>query len=225
MTFGITAAGLATGLTIAGGVNSLTGGGVTNMLGLGPKSASGAQAQQMADPFSQYRGKLAEMYSGALQPGAPSNIEAMPGFTQYKTGVLDPAMEASKRSAASSGQLYSGAESAQLQKIGQQGYYGFMTDYLNRLATGSGAGAAPSTGAGMGLTQAGMNQQGFMQGMGGVATGLAGLFGNTAGPITVPTSETTALQNPSGSGLGSNFAQYETNNTSGATNAQYPYGP
>jgi hypothetical protein len=178
MTFGITAAGLATGLTIAGGVNSLTGGGVTNMLGLGPKSASGAQAQQMADPFSQYRGKLAEMYSGALQPGAPSNIEAMPGFTQYKTGVLDPAMEASKRSAAASGQLYSGAESAQLQKTGQQGYYGFMTDYLNRLATGSGAGAAPSTGAGVGLAQANLNQQGVMQGIGGISTGLAGLYGN-----------------------------------------------
>ena len=181
MTFGITATGLATGLTIAGGINSLTGGGVTSMLGLGPKSASGAEAQQMADPFSQYRGKLAEMYSGALQPGATSNIEGMPGFTQYKTGVLDPAMEASKRSAASSGQLYSGAESAQLQKVGQQGYYGFMTDYLNRLATGSGAGAAPSTGAGIGLAQAGMNQQGVMQGIGGISTGVAGMFNPNQG--------------------------------------------
>jgi hypothetical protein len=112
----------------------------------------------------------------------------MPGFTQYKTGVLDPAMEASKRSAAASGQLYSGAESAQLQKVGQQGYYGFMTDYLNKLATGSGAGVAPSTGANIGLAQAGQNQQGFMQGLGGISVGLAGLYGNQQQPVTAPLS-------------------------------------
>jgi len=179
MTFGITALELAQGLTIAGGINSLTGGGVTNMLGLGPKSVSGAEAQQMADPFSQYRNNLGQMYNGYLQPGATSNIEAMPGFTQFNSGVLNPALEASKRTAAASGQLYSGGESAQLQKIGQQGYYGFMTDYLNRLATGSGAGAAPSTGAGIGLAQSGLNQQGVMQGIGGISTGLAGLYGGS----------------------------------------------
>jgi hypothetical protein len=53
---------------------------------------------------------------------------------------------------------------------------------------------------------------------------FANLFG-TEGPTTVPSANTTALQNPSGSGLGTDFTQYETNNTSGATNAQYPYGP
>lgn len=189
MTFGITALDLATGLTIAGGINSLTGGGVTNMLGIGPKSVSGAEAQQMADPFSQYRNNLGQMYNGYLQPGATSNIEAMPGFTQFNSGVLNPALEASKRTAAASGQLYSGGESAQLQKIGQQGYYGFMTDYLNRLATGSGAGAAPSTGAGIGLAQSGLNQQGVMQGIGGISTGLAGLYGNQQKqPVTAPLS-------------------------------------
>ena len=45
------------------------------------------------------------------------------------------------------------------------------------------------------------------------------------GSVTAPTASTTSLQNPPGSGLGSDFTQYETNNTSGATNQQYPYGP
>jgi len=143
-------------------------------------SPTGAQAQQMADPFSQYRANLGAMYAGALQPGAKTNIEAMPGFSQYKTGVLDPAMEAQQRKAASSGMLYSGNEAMALQKTGQQGYYGFMTDYLNRLAQGSGATQNPATAAGMGLAQTGINQQGFMQGMGA----LGQIAGQYATPST-----------------------------------------
>ena len=177
MTFGITAAGVAETLSIATGINSLTGGGVSKALGFGGQTSQG-QAQQMADPFSSYRANLASMYSNALQPGAPSNIQAMPGFTQYKTGVLDPAMQASQAKAASTGQLYSGAESAQLQGIGQQGYYGFMTDYMNRLAQGSGAAANPATAAGVGLAQGASNQQGFSQGLGALATGMQGFAGN-----------------------------------------------
>ena len=176
---------------IAGGVNSLTGGGITSALGMGPKSATGAQAQQAADPFSPYRDNLAQMYSGALQPGQSADIQKMPGYSQYKTGVLDPAMEASKRSAAGSGMLYSGNEQQALQKTGQQGYYGFMTDYMNRLAQGSGAVNNPAQAAGMGLAQAGSNQQGVMQGLGGIATGLSGLsgqFGGSAGAWTDPMS-------------------------------------
>ena len=177
MTFGT----VASVVGIAGGINSLTGGGVSSMLGFGPKSATGAEAQQMADPFSQYRGNLASMYSGALQPGAPSNIEAMPGYSQYKTGVVDPAMKASERTAAATGQLYSGKEQQELQKVGQQGYYGFMTDYMNRLAQGSGATQNPAQAAGMGLAQAGSNQQGFMQGLGALGTAASGLSGQLGG--------------------------------------------
>ena len=50
MTFGLTAM---EALSIAGGINSLTGGGITNALGFGESAPSGAAAQQMADPFSQ----------------------------------------------------------------------------------------------------------------------------------------------------------------------------
>lgn len=173
-------------LNIASGINSLTGGGVSSLLGVGPGSTpTGAQAQQMADPFAPYRNTLAGWYAGSLTPGAQTDITQMPGFTQYKSGVLDPAMEASKRSAAASGQLYSGNESMALQKVGQQGYYGFMTDYLNRLAQGSGATQAPAQAAGIGLNQTAANQQAFSQGIGGVGQGIAGLFpGGTSGAST-----------------------------------------
>ena len=84
-------------------------------------------------------------------------------------------MEAQQRAAAKSGMLYSGNEMLALQKTGQQGYYGFMTDYLNRLAQGSGAVNNPAQAAGMGLAQMGANQQGFMQGMGALGQ-MAGQF-------------------------------------------------
>jgi hypothetical protein len=163
---------------IAAGVNALTGGGVSKAIGVGPgAAATGAEAQTAADPMSPYRAKLAQMYSGALQPGAQQDITQMPGYSQYKSGVLDPAMEAAKRTASKSGVLYSGNEQMALQGVGQQGYYGFMTDYMNRLAQGSGAASNPAQAAGMGLAQAGQNQQGFMQGLGALSTGLSGLAG------------------------------------------------
>ena len=162
-------------LNIASSVNSLTGGGVSSLLG-GPGSMSGSEAQQMADPFAPYRSNLAQMYSGALQPGTTIDVTKIPGYSQYTSGVLDPAMEASKRSAAASGLLYSGRESAALQDIGQRGYYGFMTDYLNRLAQGSGATTNPAQAAGLGLSQNTANQQAFSQGLGGLGQGIAGLY-------------------------------------------------
>ena len=164
-------------LNIASGINSLTGGGVSSLLGVGPgASPTGTQAQTMADPFAPYRNTLAAWYAGAISPGAQTDITQMPGYSQYKSGVLDPAMDAAKRSGAASGMLYSGREQAALQDIGQRGYYGFMTDYLNRLAQGSGATQSPATAAGMGLSQTAANQQAFSQGLGGLGQGIAGLF-------------------------------------------------
>jgi len=168
MSAGISLGTLASVVGIAGGIKALTsssgGGG----------GAAQAQAQQAADPFSQYRGQLGSMYAGALQPGAPSNIQNMPGYTQFNTGVMQPAMQASQRAAASAGQLYSGGEQQALQKVGQQGYYGFMTDYMNRLAQGSGAVNNPAQAASLGLNAQNQSDQAFMQGMGGIAQGLRG---------------------------------------------------
>lgn len=170
-----TMAGLGSVLGIAGGINSLTGGGITSALGFGQSSPSGAEAQRMADPFMDYRGQLGAMYSGALQPGAQANIQDMPGYSQFNTGVMQPAMQASQRAAAASGQLYSGGEQQALQKIGQQGYYGFMTDYLNRLAQGSGAAQNPAQAASMGLSQGQYNQANQMAGFGALGQGISGL--------------------------------------------------
>lgn len=159
---------------IAAGVNALTGGEVTKALGLSKDPADTArETARAADPFYDYRGNLASMYSGYLQPGATMDPKTMPGYSQFQTGVLDPAMEASKRSAAASGMSMSGKEQAALQDVGQRGYYGFMTDYMNRLAQGSGAIQNPAQAYGMGLNQAAMNNMGVMQGMGALSTGLA----------------------------------------------------
>ena len=178
MSAGISLGTVASVVGIAAGVNALTGGGVSKAIGVGPgAAATGAEAQTVADPMSPYRANLAQMYSGALQPGAQQDITKMPGYSQFQSGVLDPAMEAAKRSGSKSGMLYSGNEQMALQGVGQRGYYGFMTDYMNRLAQGSGAASNPAQAAGMGLAQSSANQQGFMQGLGGVATGLSGLAG------------------------------------------------
>jgi hypothetical protein len=53
-----------------------------------------------------------------------------------------------------------------------------MTDYLNRLAQGSGATQNPATAGGLGITQNAANQQAFSQGLGGLGQGIAGLYGN-----------------------------------------------
>jgi len=183
MSAGISLATVATTVGIAAGVNALTGGGVSRVLGVGPgSSATGAEAQVAADPFAPYRANLASLYSGALTSGSTLDPTKMPGYSQFQSGVLDPAMEASKRSASKSGMLYSGNEQIDLQSIGQKGYYGFMTDYLNRLAVGSGAGAAPSEAARLGLAQSSSNQAGFMQGLGALSTGLSGLAGQYGSP-------------------------------------------
>jgi hypothetical protein len=111
----------------------------------------------------------------------------MPGYSQFNTGVMQPAMQASQRTAAASGQLYSGGEQQALQKVGQQGYYGFMADYLNRLAQGSGAVQNPAQAAGMGLTQGNLNQQGVAQGFGALQQqfapggGISNMFGGNLG--------------------------------------------
>lgn len=188
---GLNTGGFGTALNIASGINSLTGGGLTSALGIGTKSPTAAEATSAADPFAQYRSGLAAQYAGALQPGGTTNIQGMPGYTQFNTGVVQPAMQASQRAAAGTGQLYSGGESAALQKIGQQGYSGFMNDYLNRLATGSGASASPLGGAAAGTAAGNLNAQGIQQGLSGLGTavsGLSGLFGN-AGTASSPTNQ------------------------------------
>jgi hypothetical protein len=166
-------------MQIAGGINSLTGGGITNALG---GKSTVQQATAAADPMAPYRANMAAMYAGALQPGATQDPTKMPGYSQFESGVLNPALEASKRSGAASGMMRSGNEQIALEKTAQQGYSGFMTDYLNRLAAGAGVAQSPAAGAAAGQTA----QGNIMQGVGAIGTGIAGIFGggsnvNTSG--------------------------------------------
>lgn len=213
----MSAAVLATTLTVAAGVNSLTGGGITKALGFGPKdtpaSAGGnidPRVQAAADPFSPYRADFAKQYAAAMAPGARTDITEMPGYTQFQSGVLDPALQASQRAAARGGLQYSGAESASLQKVGQQSYSGFMTDYLNRLATGSGASTNPADAARLGMASANSQQEGVSQGLGALATGVKGLSGMFRGSTSVGGGADTYGQGEYGTGTGYNWNSIDT---------------
>jgi hypothetical protein len=173
-------------IAIAAGINTLTGGAITDALGLGPSSGSGsvsaaasAEAARLNDPFRDYRSKLGELYSGALTTPDQYDITKMPGFSQYQSGILAPALEASKRSAAASGMMRSGNEQIALEKTAQQGYYGFMTDYLNRLAQGSGATTLPSQGSA--VSQGNLAQAGQLNAFGGIAQGLSQIYNASGG--------------------------------------------
>ena len=167
---------------IAVGVNALSGGAITKGLGFGGDSDEQArQQQERADPFSSHRKQLGNLYSDYLTGKTPTDPNQMPGYSSFESGVLDPAMEATKRSMAASGQMQSGNEAIALQKLGQQGYYSFMTDYLNRLSTGSGAAQGPATAAGMGYTAGQNYDQQMMQGIGGIMQGASSLYRGSNG--------------------------------------------
>jgi hypothetical protein len=121
------------------------------------------------------------MYSGYLTGETETDITKMPGYSQFQKGVLNPALEASKRSSAASGILQSGNEQIALQDVGQRGYYGFMTDYLNRLATGSGAAFSPAAGGQAGIAQGNLQDQSLMQGIGGISQSLSQIYGRSSG--------------------------------------------
>ena len=169
---------------IATGLNNLFGGGGGGG-GQAPSTSAGS-VTAAADPLAPFRANLASMYSGYLQPGATADVTSMPGYQAYKTGIMDPAMEASKRSAAASGQLYSGGEQIGLQKTAQQGYYGFMTDYLNRLAQGSGATIAPAGAVGMGLQANQASWGAIGQGIGGLSNIFSGSGSSYRGGTNMP---------------------------------------
>ena len=87
---------IGSGITIGGGITFIgqpAGGGGGSVGG-----GSGSGTQAAADPFSPYRANLGKKYSDMLTGSTPTDVTKMPGYTQFQTGVLDPALEASKRS-------------------------------------------------------------------------------------------------------------------------------
>jgi hypothetical protein len=163
-----------TGPVMSGGPGQSDGGtrNILPLLGIGGGAAGGAG------------GGGAGVGGGAAGPAgfSPSNL---PGYEQWKTGVLDPAMGSTMAAEAAAGRSMSGRESQDLLKVAQQGYYGFMTDYLNRLAQGSGAVNNPAQAAGMGLQQGAANNQAFGQAIGGLTQGVGGILKGIGGGGTV----------------------------------------
>ena len=202
----MSAATVASYVGIAAGVNALTGGGVTNALGITKSSAgTGAgSATATANPMAPYQAQLAQMYAGYLQPGQNANPQSMPGYTQYQTGVVNPAEQTAQRTAASAGMLYSGNEAQALQGVAQQGYSGFMNNYLSQLSGGAGAGFNPAAAAQLGVSQQNAQQQAVMQGLGAVSTGLSGLSGQFGGGSGSP--NLSAMSTPAYQTQGGNYS-------------------
>jgi hypothetical protein len=69
-----------------------------------------------------------------------------------------------------------------------------MTNYMNRLAQGSGATSNPAQAAGMGLQQQQANQTAQMQGLGAIGQGVSGLSNYSSG--TGGSSAGSSLTNP-----------------------------
>lgn len=165
-------------VTIGSGIKSILSGGG------GGGGQTPQQAQQAVDPFASYRPEFAAQYAAAMKPGAKADPTTMPGYSAFQSGVLNPSLEATKRVAAQSGMSYSGNEVQALTRTGEQGYYGFMTDYMNRLATGSGAANNPAQGGAAGTAQSNLGDTATMQGLGGILQGakqlqgIGGLFGS-----------------------------------------------
>lgn len=166
---------------IASGINSITGGALTSALGFGGSSSgpgTGAgSTTATANPMAPYQAQLAQMYAGYLQPGQSATPQALPGYTQYQTGVVNPALQTSQRTAAGTGMLYSGNEAQALQGVAQQGYSAFMNNYLSQLSGGAGVGFNPAAAAQLGVAQQAAQQQAISQGLGQLGTGISGLFG------------------------------------------------
>ena len=201
---------IAAGVGIAGGLNSMFGGGSSS------GGQTSQQAQQASDPFASYRPGEAAQYNNAMKSGGTVDPTQMPGYSQWMSGVLNPAMESTQGKEAAAGMSGSGAEKQALQGVGQQGYYSFMTEYMNRLAQGSGAVQNPASGGAAGTSQGNQQANAFSSGLGGVATGLGGLFGaNTAsagsgGGYVSPGGYVSSSENPYGGATSQPSSAYAT---------------
>jgi len=166
---------------IAAGVNSLTGGGITNALGMGPSGGGGGgggTSSGQYDPYGQYRGQAATQLNTLMNN--PSSVMAQPGYQQQ----LQQGTAASQAGAAATGTLQSGAQQAALQNLGQSTFSSFYNSQLANLMQLSGASQSPAA-AGMAQQQAAtaaQNRQ--LQGAGTLMSGMSTLGGLFKGSAT-----------------------------------------
>jgi hypothetical protein len=182
MSFAVTASVVG----ITAGVNSLTGGAITNALGMGGGSKSGGNnvagvANQepgqstQADPYGQYRPADAALLQRYYND--PSMINSDPGFqAQQNMG-----MQATQRGLAATGQSQSGNEQIALNNYGQSSFNSYRQQMITNLMGSSGAITNPAGGVqattGQNQLQAGQ----FNNGINNVAAGVGGLKGLFAG--------------------------------------------
>ena len=163
-----TAVSAAVGIGV--GINSLTGGAITNMLGMGSgggggNAASGG-ANQVYDPYGPYRQQAATQLNSLINN--PSLAMSQPGYQ----GQLQQGMSQANASAAASGNLNSGMQQSALMNQGQNTFSSYYNNQLGILEQLSGATQNPAQAglaqsqANMAQQQMGMNSMGTMMGMG-----------------------------------------------------------
>lgn len=165
---------------IAGGVNALTGGAITNALGMGGGGAAGGSASGagqaasgLADPFAASRGMYGQQLNQLMKggPDTMKTLENQPGY-QFQ---LDQGLNGLKRGDAAAGTYGGGGMSADLIKYSQGLASTNYNNYFNQLSELSGAGWGSSAGANAGNAIMGGQNTGFNQGMSGLGTAMSGL--------------------------------------------------
>jgi hypothetical protein len=207
----ITLGGVASAMGIAAGVNSLTGGGITNALGMGGKGGGGVGAPNTspgqsteADPYGQYRPGDAAMLQKYYND--PSMITQDPGY-QAQLGAGQQAVE---RTMAASGQTQSGNEQTALNQFGQSSFNSYRQQMITNLMGSSGAVQNPAGGVNATTGQNTLQNQQANQGLSGVASGLGGLK---------------SLFGDNNSSYGNLVSQYGSSNVYGGGNYNPTYTP
>lgn len=167
---GISIGTIAAGVGIAGGINALTGGAITNALGFGPSAGGGVSGGSSAgDPYGPYRAQAAQQLSTLMSD--PSQVYAQPGYQQQ----LQQGMQSTERGLAATGQMGSGREQAALQSLGQSTFSSYYNSLLANLMQLSGASQNPAS-ALQAQTQARVAGANIgQQGLGNIAGGLGQL--------------------------------------------------
>jgi len=176
---------IAAGAAILGGVNSMTGGGITNALGFGPDGSSsgtyGSGSNQVYDPYGPYRNQAAGQLNTLVNN--PIGVMSDPGYQIS----LDQGIKTAERGAAAKGTLMSGNELSALQGVGQNTFGSYYNSKLANLMQLSGASQNPAS-AGQAATQAALanaqmanaNANMFSAGIGGITGGLKSIYSSPA---------------------------------------------
>jgi hypothetical protein len=178
---------------VAAGVNSLTGGSISNMFGGGGGGSTGSGAGGSYDPAGQYRQGWASQLNTLVND--PKKAMEMPGFQQQ----LALGQQAVTTGLAAQGLGQSGAEQIALNELGQSTFQNYYNNMFNQLAGISGANQNPAQASALQMQgrQTGQNML-----FGGLATGTAGLaglynaFGSSSGPGMMGSSQTPNWSNP-----------------------------